>query len=102
MIKHTPGPWKASDEGQTILIWADAQKDYIGEAYCYDSKDHSMESADANAALISAAPELLEKSIALDTAFCVCYESDEEEREAIRVALNKLRVAIAKATGGQS
>lgn len=60
----------------------------------------TLESAQKNAFLIAAAPDLLAALIGLDEAFCSINEfSTKEERHDARLKLIAARAAIAKATG---
>ena len=65
-MKHTPGPWKAdipiakrgsTPESKTIGIWEDMDRSpgFIAEVWF----NTDMETQEANAALIAAAPKLL-------------------------------------------
>ena len=102
--KHTPGPWRV--EGGTTLIWGDCNPDdttSYGLGYPIAECRHTpaaswsrgpskYEEAEANARLISAAPELLELIERAHEADC----PDED----IRTAWWEARAAaIAKATG---
>lgn len=85
--KHTPGPWSAhiGDSGlETYVSMPDWTEFYIG------SEDQDIDTIEANAHLIAAAPELLG---ALD----MLYERyggitmHEVEREQVLTALKKAR-----------
>ncbi len=101
MSKHTPGPWVtntagSAKAGQTfkiteIYIYApDTQDD---TAICADVIDPiTQEPSEANARLISAAPELLDALQAFVN-HGTCYSADE---------MQKAKEAIAKATGDES
>lgn len=59
MSKHTPGPWKVTDDG--CIYFKDG---FIGEAYQFNPGLYGEKQEDApmmaNAKLIAAAPEMLE------------------------------------------
>lgn len=97
--KHTPGPWKLSDEGQYNLVWSDELKDYVASVHVYDSKGHLYANADANAALISAAPDLLEALQAIVDEAGPSFGHTDGPGTINRMAF-AARAAIAKATGG--
>ncbi len=62
-IVHTPGPWRVEarmsmpGEITDVLIYADGHAPLIG---CATSEEVSLETAEANARLMAAAPDLLE------------------------------------------
>lgn len=58
---HTPAPWKVCDEEQFHLIWSEKAKGYVASVDIYDSEGALRSNADADAALIAAAPELLQQ-----------------------------------------
>lgn len=98
-MKHTPGPWRASDTeeiyaGRTIVAATYSSEDYMlrpdGEA----TSIPNSKSARSNARLIAAAPELLEAAKHLFT----CDFSDEVDFRC--KGCEAARAAIAKATGG--
>ena len=98
-MTHTPGPWTVVDQ-----VSADGSCTTLvkggDHVVCKSSaRPKARQKQDADAKLIAAAPDLLQCAMTLDDAFCICYETEFEQDEAIRVALNKLRSAIAKATG---
>lgn len=102
MSKHTPGPWvhHAEDNiittngGKLILEWT-ARSNHIL------SGGMSVAERDANARLISAAPELLEALILMVRTHDEPAESLlQEMRE--QKWLEQARAAIAKATGEQA
>lgn len=92
-MKHTPGPWEvAGPAGAGVMISAPTSPtSYI--AVVYGPRVNPSSEADAH--LISAAPDLLEalKRIVADYK---CYELNEDATESVRIAL----AAIAKAEGG--
>ena len=97
MIKHTPGPWTITvyppdDYGaEDLCAYIDGNRKHV--AHCMPPDGTSTELRDANARLISAAPELLE-------ALQLLLEQDDNGEDEIWVR-NKARAAIAKATGGK-
>lgn len=57
MSKHTPGPWTSRPFGDSFAVMVSDKR----VAYCYGAfADWDKETAEANAHLIAAAPELLE------------------------------------------
>lgn len=98
MEKHTAGPWKAEHyTGHPhIEIYADNPPQRV--AYL---QDHLPEN-EANAALIAAAPELLEACRAVDT-FFVFFDSwiPPGKGSGAKEALQMIRAAIAKAAEGR-
>jgi len=105
--KHTPGPWRTLN-----LVSATAIHAASGSRVCHlsyyvefngspcgsiESQDKTQEEIDANARLISAAPELLE---ALE--MVVGEASPVGDKEMATISFNQLtevRAAIAKAKG---
>lgn len=101
-MKHTPGPWAASNAfGGGTAIWIapqDGPNMVLQGADCLrsDSIKYEQISVDqlaANATLIAAAPDLL---ALCETCLRVLYE---EDHPALR---QQLREAISKATGEQA
>lgn len=93
MSKHTPGPWKAkkSSGGKYIAISGSAS-DYFVDLDCeVDSDDKDQEIAEANAALIAAAPDLL---AALERATLLLTEIGQTP-----IPVHEFREVIAKAKG---
>lgn len=93
MSKHTPGPWKQHLVDETLII-ANDQTAIASTSIDYDR----AETAEANARLIAAAPELLCSCRALVESF------DAYVKEQIRiieqpVEITAARIAIAKAEG---
>ena len=102
MNKHTPGPWEYGEQEGEYVIW----NPDIGTiaTTCADMADQ-----EANAALIAAAPELLEALQGLMDAF-IHTEGNKRGNQAktdiikynqphVSGALNRARHAIAKAEG---
>jgi len=108
MSKHTPGPWVVSHgyDGSISVDSADhvrlnlttACKVVVADICKHEMAEHF--SADANARLISAAPDLL---IALQDVCAVLMHRGVSHNAGSpdRTALNQARAAIAKATGGK-
>ncbi|MTC11947.1 hypothetical protein GKR60_09015 [Providencia stuartii] len=116
-FKGTPAPWIISDSGHSIMdseqfIFADVRRHAIlcrwhekGFEHWDDegaSKDIGIETKQANAHLIAAAPELLESLRELVSAM-VRYEIDAGESAPVKheKMMNKARAAITKALGQQ-
>lgn len=112
--KHTPGPWELSggihlvgnplEGGQHSLYCADIRhRDYIGGICTIQSADHcppagiTRGTAEANARLIAAAPDLL-SALRIADAFCGSLTSDVCPDD-VHIPI---RDAIAKATGSGS
>lgn len=100
--KHTPGPWRVSADG--VDVGSEDSFNPFGGCGCCGSPwltADDPEVAKADARLIAAAPELLEACQAM-------IEWDDREQdhavdfsactELCRVAFDKARAAIAKAT----
>ena len=91
MSKHTPGPWKHSGSTWDDVIELHDSKDvYIGEVQRESAVD------DANAALIAAAPELLEALKAITDcvhmegpAGTTAYLISDSRMDAAKVAISK-------------
>ena len=95
MSAHTPGPWKAdrwmSDEGG-CYGWSFSASGYL--LPLSDMETDNPDECDANARLISAAPDLLEALV--DVMFRHVPFSNKE------AYAEKARAAILKATGEQA
>jgi hypothetical protein len=90
--QHTPGPWVYDSFGHTSFAFNDNREDY--SARIEWAPDMSDEEVDANARLISIAPDLLE---ALEEMLCDAETMNPPYRnEAI---CERARAAIAKAKG---
>ncbi len=89
MSKHTPGPWS---------LWGKANPSQV-ISYEHGFIAQTVGGNDeANARLISAAPELLEalnKLFGADMEYCMEMDGKQDQLDAIEFA----RAAIAKATG---
>jgi len=84
--QHTPGPWKLSDAGDSITAPSGAR---IAELLIVHDAPDRIRQFDANARLISAAPDLL-------AALQLVYSNAGESPEWIRARIGQ---AIAKAEG---
>lgn len=90
-VKHTPGPWLEARRSAGAHIRADG-----GEvAWLRSHMGLSNNEIEANARLISAAPEILMALREMITEF----DADEFGAEAQLQACSKARVAVAKAEG---
>ena len=92
MTSHTPGPWGLMEhrDGYYALTPPDGRCSYFGKLPCQDAEDH------ANAALISAAPDLLAALVEMHALYADHAQYDEEGYET--AAINAARAAIDKAT----
>lgn len=100
MTGHTVGPWEVFDKHGTLAVFSPRHTKRTGRIYeiihwaGFDSSDvASLSKRKANAALIAAAPELLD---ALREMVC-CREVNAYE-QVWRRTLIQARAAIAKAT----
>ena len=96
MAEHTPGPWKAL-RGEWWHIGA-ANGRHIGMAFAgYDGPD----TADANARLIAAAPDMEKALEAVDnyTTRTLEMHPGAEVDESWRAVEKQIRAALAKARG---
>ncbi|WVH13932.1 hypothetical protein CASP1_00009 [Alcaligenes phage CASP1] len=90
--KHTAGPWT---DGKSIPITAKSCEEN-GFSFVYVNRDDKTEQ-EANARLISAAPELLHRlQEPMEMLECI---AEGKEWGAIEDQINDNRAAIAKATG---
>ena len=94
MTSHTPGPWGLMEhqDGYYALTPPDGRCSYFGKLPCQDAEDH------ANAALISAAPDLL---AALEELLWAASRTSIETDGDYSNAFTAAHAAIAKATQGQ-
>ena len=107
MNKHTPGPWKVDtqerSDGDAIAVFPSIGGVCICEVVARSGEGRSnpiiQETAEANAALIASAPELLEALRACDLFLTAhgqgWFNASNEGRNAWKMA----RAAIAKAEG---
>ena len=91
-MKHTPGPWNYDRSGYSLYVNSGRE---LVTALSMDGK--RLETSEANARLIAAAPDLLE---ALKSVIAWLDASDESAFSDSQLAL--ARAAIAKATGGNT
>lgn len=82
MSKHTPGPWMVRSTGSVGT-------DNMMVANVYPMEDQNLEEHDANARLISAAPELLDALLGV-VEYTALFDDFTQAA---------MRAAIAKATG---
>lgn len=92
IMKHTPGPWVTSPEPNG--------KEWVVDAgpwgICVCAFAPGLGTAEANARLIAAAPELLE---ALETLLGFVENKRFPDTIYVRNAINEAEAVIAKATG---
>jgi hypothetical protein len=97
-MKHTKGPWLfCNDGGPDRNIWADTTIVATTEGHWVD-----CETADYNAYLIAAAPELLKALKMMLECFVITMSLDENDKDTEGYkyrAVKHARAAIAKATG---
>jgi hypothetical protein len=91
-MKHTPGPWNYDRSGYSLYVNSGRE---LVTALSMDGK--RLETSEANARLIAAAPDLLE---ALKSVIAWLDAPDESAFSDSQLAL--ARAAIAKATGGNT
>lgn len=99
-VQHTPGPWEWDDMRTKLVGHKGAKVLQDGEGMwdlcsCVAVVDDKPERARSNARLIAAAPDLLE---ALKLADAMLSGANMNAN----VVEQKVRAAIAKATGGES
>ena len=112
MSKHTPGPWVVNDfctvEGADTAIWT-SHDPHIAKSICechFETHDElergetgcNQLEAEANAKLIAAAPELLEKLDQLTLVVGLTAFKHEDQRAVLQQAMDEARAAIDKAT----
>lgn len=114
--KHTPGPWMGKDaagqwfqdhdwsadsdsESRTMFVPIHANGQVIALVVRTDWNDAQI---DADAALISAAPELFEALSDLLDTYKSMFRSAHCQLDADAELIDKARAAIAKVTGEQS
>lgn len=95
--KHTPGPWSidSDGDGKPDAIITSQHLPEMDDDVCevYGGNDDDCETRKANAALIAAAPDLLEALHAIIAKF----ESDPDDLETMDAGIAIARAAIAKA-----
>lgn len=93
-VQHTPGPWTVGRinhvDGEIV--------DSAGGAICFRTYGSDGE-AKANANLIAAAPDLLAACRDADEALCGATWVKGADKRGLKYASEKIRAAIAKATG---
>ena len=98
-MKHTPGPWNLNGNGILLHPVTNRQlvtqriETYLGSFEVLDETNEP----DANARLISSAPDLLSALEEMMSVFQDHEQYDEESAEVVSIA----RAAIAKAKGAE-
>jgi hypothetical protein len=108
--KFTPGPWHVcfTRIGKEVIYWhvADSKSRTLNAIACADEgrgKQFPSSQLQANAHLISAAPDLLEALQSLEKRFYACIELGLSAGEAFDSFYQEIvREAISKALGEQS
>ena len=79
---HTPGPWKAGSYSSVVGIPITAQPDKTKNTVVVAStiQASSREEAEANARLISVAPDLLALAREIATGFCTAADMHKAQR----------------------
>jgi hypothetical protein len=99
-MKHTPGPWKvAEDKSQhpTHIRVLDQAHNGICTSWLDDYDFEENQTAEANANLIAAAPEMLEALELVQSSYCLQVSSSQETPEMKRArtlvgyVLNKVK-----------
>lgn len=90
--KHTPGPWKATGYKQLVVNGSD------GVTLAMHPGTGSLETVQANARLIAAAPDLLAALVAVYEA---CQTKDYRDPLTHAAIADIARAPIARATGVQ-
>ncbi len=91
---HTPGPWAVSLAGKSVY-GPQVETSYDGSKFCPRICDCAY--SDADARLISAAPEML---LALELAEATIMRLDRHAPGAQQGTLDVVRAAVNKAKGG--
>ena len=103
--KHTPGPWRVSRHDALRYTWHvnAGPAGYSQKRVAIVPGDSSADCAEANAALIAAAPDMLEalRSAAAFAEQWVGANEGSMLADAREAMLAKARAAIRKATGGE-
>jgi hypothetical protein len=97
MNKHTPGPWTLDKKSAISYGWRDGKPIRYEIAECKGFPA----SAEANARLISAAPELLEALRGLVGQADAQFKVGDRHATFNKQTIDTARAAIAKATGGE-
>ena len=88
--KHTPGPWEVNGNGENEIC----QLDIVTITANHDINDDGPERVEADAALIAAAPELLEALERLTEyidAYIVVDQLGENLKDIARAAIRKAK-----------
>lgn len=96
MTTHTPGPWTLERNRATSLSVYGSDKVFVGEVY--NEIDEPLQTEEANARLIAAAPELLEALKLAQSWMITEPNNDEDDTEHTRV-VELVHETIAKAEG---
>lgn len=105
---HTPGPWKAADEGNYFWIQDHAGKLLASVEWKEDQKEFpftvSKAEAEANARLMVAGPNLLEALLAIQQGFIdgsiQFTKKRQSDKDPYHKANTLMCAAIEKAEGG--
>lgn len=105
MSKHTPGPWTAYDNAAygTAIMAGSATGQYVASVQKYVGL--SLETYQANARLIAAAPDMLEALKLYDAVMTEAwgeFDALPDEYSARRRCWTAIRAAIAQAEGRAS
>lgn len=103
LVSHTPGPWSVEKPLEFELSIVEADKPthewkFIANVPIAPEFEFPQATAEANARLIAAAPDLLAALKAMDESLCNGFDT-QAARHAGRMALIAARAAIAKAEG---
>ncbi len=107
-MPHTPGPWRIGYTGdrKRILIEGSCPDYFFNLSCAVDCDDADQETAEANARLIAAAPELLSAAEAIHE--CIEWQDGLQQwilcpakGQLFIEKLNAMRTAITKAKGEQ-
>jgi len=94
--KHTPGPWFTVREGfSAVYVEARIEGGMLQEVAMCGPTEAGPSQQEANAALIAAAPDLLETLQVLLSLHDACVDT----ADAWNASMEEARAAIAKATG---
>jgi hypothetical protein len=93
--KFTPGPWEAVPEGHRLSVWAKGYG-FVHTTEVPEVNFRATETANANARLIAAAPELLAALQALTDSEGHIWHGNSKECTG---ECKEVRAAIAKAEG---
>jgi len=98
ITKHTPGPWETVFEGHRLSVWSEG----YGFVHSHEVPQVNIgatQTANANARLISAAPELLQALRDLQKELRDAIKLDVKKHYSLMVADACASKAIAKAEG---